>query len=589
MFTSWFQKREQQHGTSAEIARQQADTLGQINAIEKSQAVIHFDMDGTILKANDLFLKTLDYRLDDIVGQHHSLFAGPAIAASPEYRQFWEKLNRGEFHSGEYKRYGENGKEVWLQATYNPIIGPDGKPFKVVKYATDVTASKLENADYLGQIEAIDRSQAVVQFNMDGTLISANDLFLKTMGYTLDEIQGKPHRLFVEPDEAESAEYRQFWQNLNQGQFDSGEYKRIGKGGKTVWLQASYNPILDLNGNPFKVVKYAADITAEKNQATQTLAQIFSEVSNVMNQMSSGDLTHKITGQYDGIYQDCKNAINDTLDKLSEIFSQINQSAAIINNTSKEIASGNNNLSHRAEQQAANLQETAASMEELTATVKKNADNAQEANKVAENASSNKIADIISVIDEIAFQTNLLALNASVEAARAGDQGRGFSVVASEVRNLAKRSATAARESKELIHNSMQKVRTGRDFVNQTGTALNDIVDSVKKVGDLISMIASASAEQSSGLSQINQAVTQMDELTQQNAALAEEASAASVSMSDLSSNMIEQLAFFKLHDTTGAAPQPRPAANPKPRASAKPEPRTSSYQSTARDRKSVV
>lgn len=605
MFTSWFQKREQQHGTSAEIARQQADTLGQINAIEKSQAVIHFDMDGTILKANDLFLKTLDYRLDDIVGQHHSLFAGPAVAASPEYRQFWEKLNRGEFHSGEYKRYGKNGKEVWLQATYNPIIGPDGKPFKVVKYATDVTASKLENADYLGQIEAINRSQAVVQFNMDGTLISANDLFLKTMGYTLDEIQGKPHRLFVEPDEAESAEYRQFWQNLNQGQFDSGEYKRIGKGGKTVWLQASYNPILDLNGKPFKVVKYAADITAEKNQATQTLAQIFSEVSNVMNQMSSGDLTHKITGQYDGIYQDCKNAINDTLDKLSEIFSQINQSAEIINNTSKEIASGNNNLSHRAEQQAANLQETAASMEELTATVKKNADNAQEANKVAENAktlaekggdvvkaaidamaeinaSSNKIADIISVIDEIAFQTNLLALNASVEAARAGDQGRGFSVVASEVRNLAKRSATAARESKELIHNSMQKVRTGRDFVNQTGTALNDIVDSVKKVGDLISMIASASAEQSSGISQINQAVTQMDELTQQNAALAEEASAASVSMSDLSSNMIEQLAFFKLHDT----PPPRPAANPhpKPRASAKPEPRTSSYQSPASD-----
>ncbi|WAR46545.1 methyl-accepting chemotaxis protein [Methylomonas rapida] len=607
MFSTWFNNKDHHHISSAEKAAIEADYLGQISAIEKSQAVIHFNMDGTIVKANDLFLNAVGYRLDEIVGQHHSLFVGPDVAASPEYRHFWEKLNRGEFDSGEYKRYGKGGKEIWLQATYNPIIGPDGKPFKVVKYATDVTADKLRNADYLGQIEAINKSQAVIQFNMDGTIITANALFLKTVGYSLEEIQGKHHRMFTEPGVAESEEYRQFWQKLNQGQFDGGEYKRVGKGGKAIWLQASYNPILDLNGNPFKIVKYAADIT-EQTLTKQTLAQVFSEVGSVMSDAAEGDLTHKVTGQYTGVYLDCKNAINSTIEKLSEIFGQISQSAEIINNTSKEIASGNNNLSQRAEQQAANLEETAASMEQLTATVKKNADHTQQANLVANNtkelaekggqvvaaaiaamedinASSSKIAEIISVIDEIAFQTNLLALNASVEAARAGEQGRGFSVVATEVRNLAKRCATAAKESKELIQNSVQKVRTGGEYVNQTGNALSEIVDSVKKVGDIISMIASASVEQSAGISQVNQAVTQLDEITQQNAALAEQASAASVSMSDLSSNMMEQLAFFKLHDTTGAAPRQRPAAKDLPRASAKPEPRTvSSYQSAASD-----
>lgn len=607
MLNTWFKKQDHHHISDAEKAAIEADYLGQINAIEKSQAVIHFNMDGTIIKANDLFLKAVGYRLDEIVGQHHSLFAGPEVAASPEYRHFWEKLNRGEFDSGEYKRYGKGGKEIWLQANYNPIIGPDGKPFKVVKYATDVTADKLRNADYLGQIEAINKSQAVIQFNMDGTIITANALFLKTVGYSLEEIQGKHHSMFAEPGVAESEEYRRFWQKLNQGQFDSGEYKRVGKGGKAVWLQASYNPILDMNGKPFKVVKYAADIT-EQTLTKQTLAQVFSEVGSVMNYVAEGDLTHKITGQYAGVYLDCKNAINGTIEKLSEIFGQISESAEIINNTSQEIASGNNNLSQRAEQQAANLEETAASMEQLTATVKKNADHTQQANLVANNArelaekggqvvaaavaameeintSSNKIAEIISVIDEIAFQTNLLALNASVEAARAGEQGRGFSVVATEVRNLAKRSATAAKESKELIQNSVQKVRTGREFVNQTGSALSEIVDSVKKVGDIIAMIASASVEQSAGIAQVNQAVTQLDEITQQNAALAEQASAASVSMSDLSSNMMEQLSFFKLHETTSAAPHERPTSKVQPRANAKAEPRQlSSYQSTASD-----
>jgi methyl-accepting chemotaxis protein len=310
------------------------------------------------------------------------------------------------------------------------------------------------------------------------------------------------------------------------------------------------------------------------NELTDVIENVFRDVGSTMQSMAAGDLTNRITSDYQGVYLNCKNDINATIDKLNEIFGQVSESAHFINNSSQEIASGNNNLSQRAEQQAANLQETAASMEELTSTVKNNADNAQQANLVANNAkelaekggnvvkaavsamqeineSSNKIADIISVIDEIAFQTNLLALNASVEAARAGEQGRGFSVVATEVRNLAQRSATAARESKELIQTSVQKVRAGTEFVNETGKALNEIVAGVKKVGDIVAQIADASVEQSAGIGQVNQAVAQMDEITQQNAALAEEASAASVSMSDLSTNMVEMLAFFKTDKKT--------------------------------------
>ena len=308
------------------------------------------------------------------------------------------------------------------------------------------------------------------------------------------------------------------------------------------------------------------------NELTDIIDVAFADVSSSMKSMADGDLSNKIDTEYQGVYLECKNSINDCMEKISNIVSQVNDSAGFINNSSQEIASGNNNLSQRAEQQAANLEQTASSMEELTSTVKNNADNAQQANQVATSArhlaekggevvnsavsameeineSSNKIAEIIGVIDEIAFQTNLLALNASVEAARAGEQGRGFSVVATEVRNLAQRSATAAKESKELIQTSVQKVRSGTEFVNQTGKSLSEIVIGVKKVGDIVAEIAAASAEQSQGIEQVNQAVSQMDEITQQNAALAEQASAASVSMSDQSNNMSQLLSFFKADD----------------------------------------
>ncbi|MCK5121606.1 MAG: PAS domain-containing protein [Methylococcales bacterium] len=322
------------------------------------------------------------------------------------------------------------------------------------------------------------------------------------------------------------------------------------------------------------------------NELTDVIEGVFADVSSTMQSMATGDLTNRIESEYEGVYLECKNNINASIDKIAEIVGQVNESAGFINNSSQEIASGNNNLSQRAEQQAANLEETASSMEQLTSTVKNNADNAQQANTVATtarqlaekggdvvksavsameeiNVSSNKIAEIIGVIDEIAFQTNLLALNASVEAARAGEQGRGFSVVATEVRNLAQRSATAAKESKELIQTSVQKVRSGTEFVNETGKSLTEIVSGVKKVGDIVAEIASASAEQSQGIEQVNQAVSQMDEITQQNAALAEQASAASVSMSDQSNNMTQLLSFFRAGGGAVTAQQTSYSAQP--------------------------
>ena len=246
----------------------------EVAALRKAQAVIEFSPDGTILSANDNFLQAMGYTLDEIKGRHHAMFVDPAYAQTPAYREFWAKLGRGEFDAGEYKRIGKGGKEIWIQASYNPILDTNGRPVKVVKYASDVTAQKLAVADTAGQLAAISKSQAVIEFNMDGTIITANDNFLNAVGYSLREIQGCHHSMFVEPAYKNSAAYRDFWANLGAGRFDAGEYKRIGKGGKEIWIQASYNPILDMNGKPFKVVKYATDITAQKLESANFAGQL---------------------------------------------------------------------------------------------------------------------------------------------------------------------------------------------------------------------------------------------------------------------------------------------------------------------------
>ena len=263
-----------EHFENNNAGRCESDLRGLVDAIDRSQAVIEFHLDGTIIAANDNFLSTVGYSLDEVKGQHHKIFVEPEYAKSAEYRAFWDRLNRGQFDSGEYKRIGKGGKEVWIQATYNPILDGSGTPVKVVKFAADVTDQKLQAADFSGQISAINKSQAVIEFNMDGTISWANDNFLSTVGYSLDEINGQHHRMFCEPEYASGPEYREFWKRLNDGIYDSGEYKRLGSGGREIWIQASYNPIMDLNGKPFKVVKYATNVTDQKLQAADFNGQI---------------------------------------------------------------------------------------------------------------------------------------------------------------------------------------------------------------------------------------------------------------------------------------------------------------------------
>lgn len=388
-------------------------------------------------------------------------------------------------------------------------------------------------------------------------------------------IGGRHMNIIVSPVNGEGGErigYVAEWQDRTHEVLIEQEIDQLVQGVKAGDLSARIN-LADKQG-------FTKVLSAGINELTDVIESVFDDVNTVMENMAEGDLTSAITNEYEGVYAECKNNINSTLAKLSEFIIQIRDAADFIDSSSQEMASGNNNLSHRAEQQAASLEETAASMEELASTVKNNAQNTVQATEVVNlasqlaqkgggvvqsaiaamqeiNESSNKIAEIIGVIDEIAFQTNLLALNASVEAARAGEQGRGFSVVATEVRNLAQRSATAAQQSNELIQNSVQKVRAGTAFVNETGAALTEIVESVAKVGDIVAHIASASSEQSAGIEQVNQAVSQMDDITQQNAALAEQAAAGSIAMSEQSTNMTQLLSFFRVNSKSASTARP--------------------------------
>ena len=257
------------------------DLFAIYQALDRVQAIIEFDLDGTVISANENFLHIFDYELDEVVGQHHRMFCDPEYAESDAYAEFWNKLGRGEFHAEEFKRLAKGGRELWLQASYNPVFDDDGKPLRVVKFATDVTASKLQLAEFEGKIRAINRAQAMIEFELDGTVITANENFLRIFGYSLDEVVGKHHRIFCDPGYAESPEYTQFWQKLARGEYDADEFKRITKDGAEVWLQASYNPIFDIEGRPLKVVKFASDITVEVQKRSLALLEMSTPVTKI--------------------------------------------------------------------------------------------------------------------------------------------------------------------------------------------------------------------------------------------------------------------------------------------------------------------
>lgn len=404
------------------------EDASKLGAISNSQAVIEFDMNGTVLTANEGFLKTMGYALAEIQGRHHSMFVEPATRESEAYREFWDSLNRGVYQKAEYKRIGKGGKEVWLLATYAPIIDDAGKPFKVVKFATDVTEQKLRVADSDGQISAIGKSQAVIEFEMDGTVRSANANFLKTLGYTLDEIKGRHHSMFVTSEERESGEYQDFWAALNRGEYRSGEFQRVGKGGKDVWIQASYNPILDLNGRPFKVVKYASDTTA------QVVARMKSErVRSMMDSVASG------AEELNASVREIAEAMRKSRDTVLDVVARV------------EVA----------DERARRLNDAASAME-----------------------------GIVEIIGNITGQINLLALNATIESARAGEAGRGFAVVASEVKSL----ATQAKHATDKIAGEIGGLT---EISRNVGASLDAIKNEIQQVSEYVASTAAAVEQQS--------------------------------------------------------------------------------------------
>jgi len=436
-------------------------------ALNKVQAIIEFDLEGTILTANDNFLAAVGYELDEIKGHKHAIFLDPAYRDSPDYRRFWDELRAGKFQRAEFRRIGKNGKEIWIQASYNPLLDRRGKPYKIVKFAIDVTAEKLRAADMAGQVAALHKAQAVIEFDLDGRVISANQNFLDALGYRLEEIEGQRHRLFVDAAERETPAYRQFWAALGRGEFQAGQYRRIGKGGREVWIQASYNPILDMNGRPFKVVKFATDITAQ-----------------VLEQQRRAQVQRTIDADLAGIGE----AVSSATQEATEAAAAANQASGNV----QAVAAG-------AEELSASVSEISRQVSHAREISARAVEQAGRTNEIVSGLSSaaQRIGDVVQLITNIAAQTNLLALNATIEAARAGEAGKGFAVVATEVKSLASQTAKATEE----IHAHIGSVQTS---TVGAVAAIDQMGSTIKSLNEISTAIAAAVEEQTAVTSEVS-------------------------------------------------------------------------------------